>query len=52
MKAKPPVLLLSATSGAGHVRAGQALEKAFAARGLDPPNAAATIAEGALRLLN
>jgi len=33
MKAKPRVLLLSATSGAGHVRAAQALEKAFAARG-------------------
>ncbi|HET8922907.1 MAG TPA: glycosyltransferase [Candidatus Acidoferrum sp.] len=30
---KPRVLLLSATSGAGHVRAAQALEKAFAARG-------------------
>src|SRR5262249_28855829 len=27
------VLILSASSGAGHVRAGQALEKAFAARG-------------------
>jgi processive 1,2-diacylglycerol beta-glucosyltransferase len=33
MSAKPRVLLLSASSGAGHVRAGQALEKAFAARG-------------------
>jgi processive 1,2-diacylglycerol beta-glucosyltransferase len=33
MKNKPRVLLLSATSGAGHVRAAQALEKAFAARG-------------------
>ena len=33
MKAKPRVLLLSATSGAGHVRAAQALEKAFMARG-------------------
>jgi processive 1,2-diacylglycerol beta-glucosyltransferase len=33
MKTKPHVLLLSATSGAGHVRAGQALEKAFLARG-------------------
>ena len=33
MKPKPCVLLLSATSGAGHVRAAQALEKAFAARG-------------------
>jgi processive 1,2-diacylglycerol beta-glucosyltransferase len=33
MKAKPRVLLLSATSGAGHVRAAQALEKAFTARG-------------------
>ena len=33
MKAKPRVLLLSATSGAGHVRAAQALEKAFSARG-------------------
>ncbi len=33
MKAKPRVLLLSATSGAGHVRAAQALEKVFAARG-------------------
>jgi processive 1,2-diacylglycerol beta-glucosyltransferase len=32
MKTKPRVLLLSATSGAGHVRAAQALEKAFAAR--------------------
>jgi processive 1,2-diacylglycerol beta-glucosyltransferase len=30
---KPRVLLLSATSGAGHVRAAQALEKAFSARG-------------------
>jgi processive 1,2-diacylglycerol beta-glucosyltransferase len=33
VKAKPRVLLLSASSGAGHVRAAQALEKAFAARG-------------------
>jgi processive 1,2-diacylglycerol beta-glucosyltransferase len=33
MKAKPRVLLLSASSGAGHVRAAQALEKSFAARG-------------------
>jgi processive 1,2-diacylglycerol beta-glucosyltransferase len=33
MTAKPRVLLLSASSGAGHVRAAQALEKAFAARG-------------------
>jgi processive 1,2-diacylglycerol beta-glucosyltransferase len=33
MKSKPRVLLLSASSGAGHVRAAQALEKAFAARG-------------------
>lgn len=33
MKPKPRVLLLSATSGAGHVRAAQALEKAFSARG-------------------
>ena len=33
MKRKPRVLLLSASSGAGHVRAAQALEKAFAARG-------------------
>ncbi len=33
MKSKPRVLLLSATSGAGHVRAAQALEKAFWARG-------------------
>jgi len=32
MKTKPRVLLLSATSGAGHVRAAQALEKAFLAR--------------------
>lgn len=32
-KAKPRVLLLSASSGAGHVRAAQALEKAFVARG-------------------
>src|SRR5437879_6261036 len=32
MKSKPRVLLLSATSGAGHVRAAQALEKAFLAR--------------------
>lgn len=30
---KPRVLLLSASSGAGHVRAAQALEKAFAAHG-------------------
>ena len=33
MTTKPQVLLLSASSGAGHVRAAQALEKAFAARG-------------------
>lgn len=33
MKSEPRVLLLSASSGAGHVRAAQALEKAFAARG-------------------
>jgi processive 1,2-diacylglycerol beta-glucosyltransferase len=33
MKTKPRVLLLSASSGAGHVRAAQALEKAFSARG-------------------
>lgn len=33
MKTKPRVLLLSATSGAGHVRAAQALEKAFVTRG-------------------
>jgi processive 1,2-diacylglycerol beta-glucosyltransferase len=33
MKAKPRVLLLSASSGAGHLRAAQGLEKAFAARG-------------------
>jgi processive 1,2-diacylglycerol beta-glucosyltransferase len=33
MKTNPRVLLLSATSGAGHVRAAQALEKAFLARG-------------------
>jgi processive 1,2-diacylglycerol beta-glucosyltransferase len=33
MPDKPRVLLLSASSGAGHVRAAQALEKAFAARG-------------------
>jgi processive 1,2-diacylglycerol beta-glucosyltransferase len=33
MKAKPRVLLLSASSGAGHVRAAEALRKAFAARG-------------------
>lgn len=33
MSSKPRVLLLSASSGAGHVRAAQALEKAFAARG-------------------
>src|ERR1700687_5014586 len=32
MRAKPRVLLLSASSGAGHVRAAQALEKAFSAR--------------------
>jgi processive 1,2-diacylglycerol beta-glucosyltransferase len=32
-KTKPRVLLLSAASGAGHVRAAQALEKAFTARG-------------------
>jgi len=30
---KPRVLILSASSGAGHVRAGQALEKAFLAQG-------------------
>jgi processive 1,2-diacylglycerol beta-glucosyltransferase len=33
MTRKPRVLLLSASSGAGHVRAAQALEKAFGARG-------------------
>lgn len=33
MKTKPRVPLLSATSGAGHVRAAQALEKAFLRRG-------------------
>ena len=33
MSAKPRVLLLSASSGAGHVRAAQALEKAYRARG-------------------
>lgn len=33
MKSKPRVLLLSASSGAGHLRAAQALEKAFTARG-------------------
>jgi len=33
MTTKPRVLLLSASSGAGHVRAAEALEKAFAARG-------------------
>jgi len=33
MSRKPRVLLLSASSGAGHVRAAQALEKAFLARG-------------------
>jgi processive 1,2-diacylglycerol beta-glucosyltransferase len=33
MTRQPRVLLLSASSGAGHVRAAQALEKAFAARG-------------------
>ena len=33
MKTKPRVLLLSASSGAGHVRAAQALEKALSARG-------------------
>jgi processive 1,2-diacylglycerol beta-glucosyltransferase len=33
MKTKPRVLLLSASSGAGHVRAAQALEKAFSVRG-------------------
>jgi len=33
MSEKQRVLLLSASSGAGHVRAAQALEKAFAARG-------------------
>jgi processive 1,2-diacylglycerol beta-glucosyltransferase len=33
MKSKARVLLLSASSGAGHVRAAEALEKAFAARG-------------------
>jgi processive 1,2-diacylglycerol beta-glucosyltransferase len=32
MKTKPRVLLLSASSGAGHVRAAQGLEKAFLAR--------------------
>lgn len=33
MSQKPRVLLLSASSGAGHVRAAQALEKAFTSRG-------------------
>lgn len=33
MNTKPRVLVLSASSGAGHVRAAQALEKAFLARG-------------------
>jgi processive 1,2-diacylglycerol beta-glucosyltransferase len=33
INAKPRVLLLSASSGAGHVRAAQALEKAFRTRG-------------------
>jgi len=33
MAAKPRVLLLSASSGAGHVRAAEALQKAFLARG-------------------
>jgi len=33
MKSKPRVLLLSASSGAGHLRAAQALEKALGARG-------------------
>jgi processive 1,2-diacylglycerol beta-glucosyltransferase len=33
MSEKPRVLLLSASSGAGHVRAAQALEKAFISRG-------------------
>jgi processive 1,2-diacylglycerol beta-glucosyltransferase len=33
MTHKPRILLLSASSGAGHVRAAQALEKAFATRG-------------------
>jgi processive 1,2-diacylglycerol beta-glucosyltransferase len=33
MKSKPRVLLLSVSSGAGHVRAAQALEKAFLATG-------------------
>ena len=33
MTRKPRVLLLSASSGAGHVRAAQALEKAFSSRG-------------------
>jgi len=36
MKTNPRVLLLSATSGAGHVRAAQAFEKAFQARALQP----------------
>lgn len=33
MSRKPRVLLLSASSGAGHVRAGQALHQSFSARG-------------------
>src|SRR5256885_13478824 len=33
VNSKPRVLLLSASSGAGHVRAAQALEKAFSSRG-------------------
>jgi UDP-N-acetylglucosamine:LPS N-acetylglucosamine transferase len=67
MKNKPRVLLLSASSGAGHLRAAQALEKALAALLDDParlkqmrdaagrmagPNAAADIAQDALALVN
>jgi UDP-N-acetylglucosamine:LPS N-acetylglucosamine transferase len=67
MKNKPRVLLLSASSGAGHLRAAQALEKALGALLDDParlkqmreaarlmarPNAAADIAQDALALVN
>jgi hypothetical protein len=51
MKAKPRGLLLSPSSGAGHVRAAQALGKVPRERWLDPARVAA-IAEDALTLVD
>lgn len=53
MTAKPRVLLLSASSGAGHVRAAQALEKAFSARGdclIDDPTRLKQMQDAARRM--